>query len=364
MRRSFYFVYNKDMKTQIRYLPSGYIDFEDLLASDPSAFKFIVGARGIGKTFGILKYMLDHDISFIFMRRTQTQVDMVRTDALNPFKSIEMTYGPEYQVVIKSVSKNISAIYRTYEYEGERVPDEDPIGYMLALSTMSNIRGFDASDIEYLIYDEFIGEKHEKPIQAEGLAFLNCVETIGRNRELSGRKPLQTILMSNSTNLANPIFVELKLITPLEKAFKRGQHVVRIPERNATIYNITDSPISKKKAQTVLYQLAGTDSDFAGMALDNSFNKEYTGLVRSQKLTEYRLEVEVGEIYIYRHKSSRRWYVTGHKSGTPIDVYDSSDIELKRFRHDYYHLTLWYLNRKIFFESYIQQVLFEQYIKI
>ena len=359
-------MYNKSMKTQIKYLNSGYIDFEDLLASDGSAFKILVGARGIGKTFGILKYMLDHDINFIFMRRTQTQVDMVRTDELNPFKSIEMVCGPEYQIVMKPINKNMSAIYRTYEVEGEpeRIPDEDPTGYMTALSTISNIRGFDASDIDYLIYDEFIGEKHEKPIRAEGLAFLNAVETIGRNRELSGRRPLQVILMSNSTNLANPIFVELKLITPLEKAFKRGQHVVRIPERNISIYNITDSPISQKKAQTVLYQLTGTDSDFAGMALDNSFNKEYTGLVKSQNLKEYKLEVVVGEICIYRHKSARRWYVSEHRSGKPIDTYDSSEIELKRFQHDYYHLKLWYLNRKIFFESYIQQVLFEQYIHI
>lgn len=354
------------MKTQIKYTPDGYIDWNDILLYNPEPYKVFVGARGIGKTFGVLKYMMDRYHKFIYMRRTQTQTDMTRTDELNPFKSIAVAYGEEYEVAIRSINKSMSAIYRTVKNEEteEYEPFGTPIGYMAALSTIANIRGFDASDVDFLIFDEFIGEKHEKPIRNEGAAFLNAIETIGRNRELNGKPPLQVILLSNSTNLANPIFVTLQLITPCEKAAKRGQHVINIPERGITIYNISDSPISKKKRETALYKLAGLDSDFAGMALNNDFNKEYTGLVRSLNLREYRPLVQVGEIVIYKHKSARRWYVSEHLAGKAPESYDSSDIELKRFQNDYYYLKLAYLNRSIYFESYIQQVLFEEYIKI
>jgi hypothetical protein len=47
-----------------------------------------------------------------------------------------------------------------YEPDAEEMPH--PIGYTCALSTLSNMRGFDASDIQLLICDEFIPEKHER----------------------------------------------------------------------------------------------------------------------------------------------------------------------------------------------------------
>ena len=42
------------------YTKEGYIDVEKTLAKDPSTFIFMVGARGIGKTFGFLKYLIDN----------------------------------------------------------------------------------------------------------------------------------------------------------------------------------------------------------------------------------------------------------------------------------------------------------------
>lgn len=345
------------------YTEEGYIDFDKLLQEDQSVYKFIVGGRGTGKTFGMLKYLIEHDIKFIFMRRTQTQVDMIKSDELNPFKALYTVLGKDWLFNVSTINKNIAAVYRTV-YDPEEqiyVSSGAPIGYILALSTVANIRGFDASDVEYLVYDEFIGEKHEKPISSEGTAFLNAIETIARNRELQGREAMKVVCMSNSTNLANAIFIELKIITICEKMLKAGKDHITLTDRGMSIYMMHDSPISKKKADTSLYKLSGRDSDFAKMSLDNEFNKEYFGQVRSMKLNEFKPVVQVGEIVIHKHKSRMEWYVNEHLSGHP-EVYDSSEIELKRFAHDYYYLKLAYLNRHIFFESYIQQVLFEKYI--
>ena len=340
------------------YTEKGYIDFDRLLAKDPQPYKFIVGARGIGKTFGILKYMIDHGMKFIYMRRTQTQVDLIKNDELNPFRSLYLELGEKYLFTVRSINRNVSGIYAVNE---ELLPEGEPIGYIMALSTVSNIRGFDASDVDYLVYDEFIGEKHEKPIRSEGTAFLNALETIGRNRELTGREPLKVVALSNSTNLSNPIFIELKVITTCEKLIKKGKDEITIPERGISIYIIRKSPISAAKKTTALYRLAGSESDFAQMALENEFNKEYFGQVKSRSLKEFRPLVHVGEICIYKHKDRREWYATDLVSGHP-EEYDSSEIELERFRNDYYYLKLAYLNRHVYFTSYIQQVLFENYI--
>ena len=345
------------------YDKNGYIDFNALLKEDDAVFKFIVGGRGIGKTFGILKYMLDREIKFIFLRRTQTQVDLIKNDDMNPFKALYLELGDQYLVTVQSINKNVSGIYHVDPEDNDLKPTGPAIGYIMALSTISNLRGFDASDVRYIIYDEFIGEKHEKAISGEGQAFLNAYETIARNRELKGQPPARMIAMSNSTNLANPIFIELQIITPIEKLLKKGKDVIQMKDRGLSVYVLKDSPISRLKAQTALYKLTGTDSDFAQMALDNQFNKEYFGQVKSRKLQEFRPLVYVGEIMIYKHKSRREWYVTDTPSGKP-ERYDSSDIELERFRNDYYYLKLAYLNRHVYFMSYIQQVLFEKYLKL
>lgn len=344
------------------YTTEGYIDVEKTLTKDRSTFIFMVGARGIGKTFGFLKYLIDQNLKFIYMRRTQTQIDMIKSDELNPFKALRIELGDDYSFAMKSVNKNITGVYKTVKYDnGIERPAGDPIAYMLALSTVSNIRGFDASDVDVLLYDEFISERHEKPIQSEGTAFLNAIETIGRNRELKGKKPLRVICLSNSSNLANPIFTELKIISTAEKMLHKKQDQRQLPDRDLSIYILHDSPISKKKAQTALYKLAGEDSDFSQMSLKNDFNKEFFGQVKSMNLREYKPIVHVGELVIYKHKSTLRWYVTDHLSGKP-EEYDSSDVELKRFANDYYYLKTAYLNRHVFFESYIHQVLFEKYI--
>lgn len=345
------------------YTKDGYLDIETLLKKDDSSYIFIVGARGIGKTFGILKYMIDRHIKFIYMRRTQTQIEMIRSEELNPFRALQTELGDDYSFIVKTLNKNISGVYRAEKDEnGIGRAAGECLGYMLALSTVANIRGFDASDCEYLIYDEFISEKHEKTIQSEGTAFLNAIETIGRNRELKGQKPLRVICLSNSTNLANPIFTELRIITKAEKMLQKKQDFIKLPERSLSIYIPHDSPISKKKAQTALYRLAGEESDFSQMSLKNDFNKEYFGQVKSMKLTEFKPVVAVGELCIYKHKSKLLWYISDHVSGNP-EKYDSSEVELRRFANDYYYLKMAYLNRHIFFESYIQQVLFERYIK-
>ena len=352
------------MKSGIPYTKEGYINFDQIMEKDPSDYIFMVGARAIGKTFGALKYALDHDIKFIFMRRTQTQVDLIKSDDLSPFRALEQL-GSKYMTTVRNINKNITGVYRmSFDPESqEYVAAGEPIGYIMALSTVSNIRGFDASDVDLLIYDEFIGEKHEKPIRAEGTAFLNAIETIARNRELQGRKPMRVICLANSTDLANPIFIELKIITICEKMIKAKEDLKILKDRDMSIYILNRSPISLKKAQTSLYRLSGADSDFSQMSLKNQFNREYFGQVKSMNLKEFRPLVTVGEISIYKHKSQRRWYVSDHCSGSP-EKYDSSDIELQRFRNDYYYLKLAYLNRHVYFESYIQQVLFETYMKM
>lgn len=332
----------------------GYLDVESIAGS--ATYIFMVLARGTGKTFGTLKYAIDSGQKFIYMRRTQTQADMIRTDEMSPFVSLYRELGDDYLFRLKSVAKNVTGIYRV---KGEEL---ELRGYIMALSTISNVRGFDTSDCSLLIYDEFIGEKHEKPIRNEGMAFMNALETVGRNRELKGLPPLKVICMANSNDLASPLFIELGLVRYAERMLRKGIEAMKIPDRDIMLIIAKHSPISAKKAQTSLYRMAG-DSAFSQMAIENSFSLEFTEMVESRSLKEYKPLVQVGEICIYQHKSRLLYYVTDHISGHP-DKYGTSEIDIRRFANNYYYLKISYFNRHIWFESFILQVLFERYFKL
>ena len=70
------------------YTDKGYINFDHIM-ENKAPFIFIVGGRGSGKTYGALKYALENNRVFFFMRRTQTQIDLIKNDAFSPFKAVD-----------------------------------------------------------------------------------------------------------------------------------------------------------------------------------------------------------------------------------------------------------------------------------
>ena len=334
------------------YLTNGYVDIEKIL-SYKIPFNFIIGGRGTGKTYGALKTAYLDQMRFILMRRTQAQCDLINKPEFNPYKAICADIGVD--IGIRSISKYNALIY---ENNG---PDIDPVtlGYTCALSTISNMRGFDASDVKLLLYDEFIPERHERALKNEGTAFLNAYETINRNRELMGHDPLQVLCLANAFNIANAIFLELGLVGICERMQSKGQELYINKERGILIALLGRSQISSQKADTALYRIAG--GAFSDMSLHNDFSYNDDADIRSQSLKEFKLMCSIGEISVYKHKSARRYYISEHRTGT-ADIFKSDEVGLKRYQKKY-GLKLYsaYMRGNITFESMLTKSLFELY---
>ena len=332
------------------YLQNGYLDIEKILSYN-MPFTWIVGGRGTGKTYGALKYAYESHTRFILMRRTQAQTDLINKPEFNPYKAINQDLGADIQV--KSISKYNSRIFEPAE-DGEQL-----LGYTCALSTISNMRGFDASDCKLLIYDEFIPERHERPIKAEGSCFLNAYESINRNRELRGEPPLQVLGLANAFNIANPVFLELGLVGRCEKMKNNDQEFFMDPERGILLVLLQHSRISKAKADTALYRLSS--GSYKDMALSNDFIYNNSDSIKAQALKEYKLLCTVGEISIYRHKSKREYYVSEHRTGT-APLYKSDEVGIMRYRRKYgLILAPAYVNNRVIFENILTKSLFELY---
>ena len=330
---------------------NGYLDVDYILKSQVP-FLFIVGARGIGKTYGFLKWLYENNKKFIYMRRTEAEIEYCASNEGNPFSPINEDLNINIQ--IKKVNQKIKGFYN----------DETCIGYLMALSTFYSKRSVSFNDIDYLIFDEFIPEKNARPIKNEAEAFFNSVETISRNRELQDKGYLHVICASNSNTLDNPIFLELGIVSRALKMANNKIAFYKDKERGFELLMPYNSPISKKKKETALYKLTSKSKNFQNMALENEFNDDVSEQIESKSLKQYVPLCHVGEIYIYKHKLERMYYISEHKTSTFEKEYSTGLMDLLRFKKDYTFLWFSYMQKKITFETYTQQLLFEKYFSL
>ena len=327
------------------YTQDGWVNW-DYILSQSASFISVVGARGVGKTYGIFKKLIVEGHKFIYLRRLKSQLDQCGKIEGNPFKKLNTDLDRN----ILPFSSGGILTFREEDKAG------DIIAAGVALSVVANIRGIDFSDYEYIVFDEFIASIGERPIKNEFSAFLNFYETVNRNRELEGKAPVKCIMLGNANTLINPYFSSWHFMKTAVKMITGGQMVWRSPDNTRLVILLLRSPISEKKKDTALYQNAS--SDFIEMALDNSFRTDETN-IRSEPLEEYVHIVSVGELGIYKHKSERRYYVSSTQANTPY--YDSFGIGLKMFQQDYYMLRVHYMvSKNVWFESFELEVIFRE----
>ena len=331
------------------YLPNGYLNMADIIELK-YPFTFVTGARRTGKTYGSLMYNLDNDIPFLYMRRTQKEINACKTPALSPFTDINIARGCDIQA--KSMSADVIGF-------NDMSRGMKLVAPGIALSTFHNVRGISGSQYRQILYDEFIPEKIARPIKGEFDAWANTYETLNSNREIYGMDPIQFLCLANSNAAANPIFMGLGLVSVLEKIKREHLSFWTDERRGILIVNSENSPISEKKKKTALGKLT-SGTDFARMAYDNEYAFDDFSNIESKSLKEYRPVVTVGEITIYKHKSRSEYYITEHRAGSP-KIYGSSEREVEAFSRSAGKLRDAYLAGNIYFESYLVKILFIKY---
>lgn len=326
------------------YTPDGYIDMGAVLA-DPHPFIVVVGARGTGKTYGTLKTLVETDTRFIYFRRTSKIVDLITDPAIHVFKPL----NTNEQWNIQPERSNGLARFSDRD-------TGDLKGYAAGLSTFANVRGFDGSDVKVLVYDEFIPEPTERILFNAWTALLNAIETVGRNRELTGADPLKVVLLSNSDLIYSDIIAGLGIGDKLLSMQQTGTEQLDVsPE--LLLVRPCSSVFKEAKAKTALYRLTA-GSDFADIALDNQFPIEDQSRIRKEPLKEYTPKAAINGIVIYRHKTLSRWYITDKLTGSPR-IYDGTPADLKRFYKEQMSVWLAHQRRQVYFAGVDVQTKFK-----
>ena len=284
-------------------------------------FTFIVGGRGIGKTYSAIERGLtEHENAFLYLRNTKEQIEESCGIFGNPFKKWATDHNRDIQLV---KDKNHALIVE-YIGDGQKIAKK-VTGAGAALSVFSNLRGVDMSNVNYIVFDEFIENRTLTFNQYD--AFLHMYETVNRNRELEGLPPVKCVLLSNAQRLGNPILRGFNLIPVIENMQKTGQ---KSYADGAIRIELPFSEVSEEKRQTALYN-ATRGSELAAEALDNNFiNDSFTG-IKKVNIQEYNPVVCIDDIYIYRHKSNGRYYAC-HTRSDGVREFNSRDNRVVFYR--------------------------------
>ena len=336
------------------YLPAGWFNAGACIDDQSADIFLIAGGRGIGKTYGFIKEFIERKILFVLMRRTEVEASLQLTEDTSSLFPVLRDMGLDeasgHVITFRKIGKGkITFVYL----------DGEELCCIIALSTSTILRGVDLERYTAVLFDEFIPEPHVRSLPKEGLAFNNAIETIGRNRELKGLPPLRVYCIGNSFDIANPIFIYEDMVSPAELLLMNGQEVYR--RGNKCLILCQYSPISKLKEGTSLYK--DVSKEFKDIALGNKFHlNDFTNIAR-RNIKQFRIICKAGDIYIYKHKSDREWYITFTPAETK-EIYKNTDADLTRFRRKHHRLYIAYLDGHVKFEKYECLALFEQYYKM
>lgn len=352
--------------------PEVYNDTYYYLSKDlieyPDAWCYAVySRRGIGKTYGALNLFREQDIKFVYIKRTNEDIDFICSKNTllsvdpSPFYPINRDKG--CNVIPKLVKKGFGAFYNA---DSEDNIIGAPIGYILSLNAVKRIKGYDLSEVDIMLLDEFIPQKGEIVKLSEGEMLLDAYMTISRDRLERGREPLKLILFANAEEISTPITNTLE-ITDLIAGMKDKTHYYD-PERDILIHHITEKeiPITETARKGIFKGMYNTDwfdksfgGEFSGNDFSNIVNmplKNMQGMIK--------LKYKRKDYFIYYHPIKSIYYMTTSPCKCPYSYDLSKENDQKKFYVDFgINLRVALSESRFFFKFYSMYDLINHYKK-
>lgn len=265
-----------------------YYDIETDIAKEPDKdfwCYIIIGGRNTGKTYSCLKSCYLNNRPFVFIKRTIEDVSLLCEHKdnkemkfdLSPFKSINRDLKSNVRAF--QLKKGLGGFYKCNE---DDEPVGAPIGYIIGLSAVSKYKGFDLSDCDWIIFDEFIPQPWDRINRKEGEQLMDLYKTVSRDREHRGKPALKLICLANATKISNPVCNILEITDKLVDMQVTNKSYFEDENRGIFVHQIKDNIdfIEKEKQSQIYKAMAGTE--WGKMALQNEFAyDDFTAVRRS-----------------------------------------------------------------------------------
>lgn len=297
-------------------------------------FNFVVGVRGGGKTFNLIRFCIDqykkYGHEFIYLRRRQVHLDDAcsGTEADDLFADIRnKDYFKEHKLKVKG---DKAGGYNFYF-------DDKIMGYGKALSTSSGRRSSSKPKVKYVIYDEFLIDDsigtNERYLNhgEEMFIFNNFYETIARGRDI------QCFFIGNAFSMVNPYFLalDIRIHSPEDNKIYKGKTWTCIFWRDKTF-------IEERKS-TQFYE-ATKNTKFSEHAFDNTFYLDKNDFIKKRsKNSEHQFSmVYLNRTYgVWVDWDKGEYYVSSKGANTSRDKTISlsmsdnkpNNVNIRRYRN-------------------------------
>lgn len=203
-------------------------------------FNFIVGMRGVGKTYGSLKRLVkrfldspEHDpYQFVYMRRTKEELKK-KTTSHNAtlFDDIQREFPKHY------LHAEADTLYC----------DKQVMGYGVALSTSTILKSQAFPHVREIVFDEFIIDnvKTYHYLPDEVRKFQDAYETIARPGNDPNRPDTRVWFLSNAVTINNPYFYEFGLSMPTNGDIQRFGHT-----KDMLVQNVVSRSLAQSKKES------------------------------------------------------------------------------------------------------------------
>lgn len=295
------------------YNKAGWLDVPRIAQEYPDALLYVIlGARRIGKTYGVLKYHIENfDRPIAYLRHTRQQLDIVCSGQNSPYLPVCTDMG------IDTDFKPDGGVYSCFEVL-ERDSKGNPVEYGRQLAQGASVfatRGLASGRFSAIVFDEFIPERGSIIRKHSGYNLKSAWQTMSALQDTP-----KMWLLANSNDLNNDILSEFGLIPTIEEMSANGDYIKNLGD--ILIINAYNSPISAELAQTALGRILNT-GDYGGMAFSNEWtNNNFDNVCRlsADRLREYSVGLVIGNLIIYGHKSLPKYHVRQVKKKRPDRV--------------------------------------------
>ena len=325
---------------------SKYYDIADDIKRYPEAWCYLVwsargGSNGAGKTFSTLKYMLDNKKKFIFIKRTNKDVNFLcaGTKKNSQYRNVD---NSPFKALNRDLKTNVKAIKiedgygAFYHCTAEDEPIGEPIGYIISLTLAKDIKGFDLSECDFIIFDEFIPQRYERlSNKAEGEAMLSIYKTVERDRMLRNRDTLKLICLANGSDISNPLFNILEVINDVATMSNSVSELKYLKDRGIVLHSLFWN-VDEAKLSGLDKAMIGTkwyEANVKGGFVYNDFSNVAKSGLRYMSCL-FRLIYNNKAYYCYANNG--QYYFSLSKSNKFSVSYDLSfDNDQRAFYHDH-----------------------------
>lgn len=247
---------------------SNFYDWQRTLSYN-APLTIVVGARGIGKTFGLrlqcIKDYLKHGWRFVEVFRFEKEKREAVRGYFEKLAQLEALAGFEFK------SDGTGGYMRPIAEEGTKPAKWQRIAYFVSLSRAQDAKKHTFTNVKRIFLDEFILDRSNRfyrYLPREFSQFANIIDTVTREQAGDGSEP-RAYLLGNSLDLINPYFAALGIDTAPKDGYqwKAGKTVLLHMAKK------TDEEIEAKANETLtgkILRLAG-DEEEQESALNNAF---------------------------------------------------------------------------------------------